>query len=167
MAARVRSHFLLAALICGLLLILIPTAILAQKSTDLTMAFIRGGYYENIAAGDKATFLLEIRNNGTENIDNIILSATPAEWVVMTPKQISSLTPNNFMTINIVVSPPKDTPVDQYQIIFRADSDTIHQSISSTINIQAAKGFWWIIGGIVLALVIAGFVFVFLKYGRK
>ena len=169
MAARFRRLLLLMVCLGGVLLLLSPAFALAQKSTDLMLNFIRGGYYETITAGEQSTFLLEARNNGTENIDNIVFSATiPADWTVtFQPQRITSLSPGNFETVNVTFGTLESTAPDTYQILIRADSDTIHQNINSTVNVESPKGFWWIIGGIVLAIVIAGFIFVFFKYGRK
>jgi len=157
------------ALVTGVFLFA-PSIVSAQNSPpELTLSFVKDGYYENIAAGDRQMFLLEVRNNSLTTIADIALSATmPTDWTVtINPQQIKSLSAENFTTVNIEIAVPRSASPDTYQIPIRADTGDIHQSIVSTINVQRARGLWWIIGGIVTAVVIAGFIFVYFFFSRR
>lgn len=169
MTARNGKLSLLCGVLAGVCLLLFPLIVTAQKSTDLMLFFTRGGYYETVAAGENVTFTLQVTNGGTENLDNITLSVTtPVEFSIsLKPQTINTLSPGNFEVVNVSITTDKNTPPDTYEILIRADTADIHQSITSTLEVQSPKGFWWLVGGIVVAVVIAGFVFVYLRYGRK
>jgi uncharacterized membrane protein len=170
MTARIERILLFIGLIAGVLLLLFPMVTVAQKPpTGLALTFIRGGYYDTVVAGEQGTFLLEARNNSTEVINGIVFSAAaPDEWTItFKPQQIDSLSPGNFETVSIVISPPEKTPADTYQVPIRADAGDIHQVITSTVVVETPKGFWWLIGGIVTAVVVAGFIFVYFRFGRR
>jgi uncharacterized membrane protein len=148
---------------------LIPqTALAQQQKVDLSLRFLANDYYTEITAGETRILLLEVKNTGSKAIDNIELSVLPPEgWTIgLEPDRIASLNPADSQVIKVTVQTPSKSAKERHEIILRADSTAVHRAISAWMTIEPPAGRWLWVGGILAALVAAGFVVIFWRFGR-
>lgn len=166
--------------ICRLFLflaVLMPILLLSQQAlaakvvTELTLSLHDGQYdYNNEArAGQDNKFFLDVRNTGTTPITNIKLSSeAPEGWTILiNPAQIGSLNSGSLQTVDVDIRPVGSATTQGYQVTFTAQATEItNVKQSFYINVKPAQVWlWvWLVAGIV---VVAGFVFVYMKFGRK
>ena len=155
----------------GLMLILSPGTVLAQEEKiDLTLRLVNGGYYNEVEAGKDNIFFLEIRNIGNRAITNIRFSSVkPEGWIIdFKPGNIDYLGPGNFQTVDVNIKPPYKTTEKRYRgVTLIAESNEIRKVLGIQTTVEAPKGYWLWIGGIILLVVIAGFIVVFMRFGRQ
>ncbi len=126
-------------------------------------------YYNNEAtAGQDNKFFLEVRNTGTKSITNIRLSAEePEGWIIeFKPAEISYLSSGSVETVDVNIKPVSKAIKEGYQVTFIAEANEIRKGQSFWVTVKPAQ-FWiwiWIVAGVV---VVAGFVFIFLRFGRQ
>ena len=88
-------------------------------------------------------------------------------WVVdFKPGKIDYLGPGNFQTVDLNIRPPDRTDEGWYEVTLIAESDEIRKVLGIRTTVEAPKGYWLWIGGILLLVVVAGFIIVFLRFGR-
>ncbi|MFH0914310.1 MAG: NEW3 domain-containing protein [Chloroflexota bacterium] len=156
-------------LIVGLVTVLLPGSALAQENrVDLALNLVSGRYPTEVKAGRDNSFYLEVRNTGNKTVTNIKLSSdNPEGWAVtIKPAQIDSLTSGSLQTVNINIKPDEKAAKEDYRIILIADASEIRKVEIIWLRVESAS-FWLWVGGIVAAVVVAGFVFIFLRFGRK
>lgn len=146
-----------------------PAPILApgeKISLDLSLV---GSYKNRVTAGENATFFLEIRNSGNKMITNIRLSSIqPEGWVVdFKPSTIDSLSPENYQTLELNIKPGDKAAEGSYTVTLIADASETRRVLDIWLTVEAPEDYWLWIGGIILLLVVAGFIIVYLRFGRK
>jgi uncharacterized membrane protein len=162
--------FLLVAVLMTVLLL--PQPSLAQeREADLTLTLFSGrySYYHEVTAGKDNSFYLEIRNTGNEAITNIRLSSDqPEGWVIdLELEEIDYLGPGSLRTVDVNIKPaPKDAK-GEYRVTFIAEVNEIQRVESTSWVTVEGTSFWpWIGAGIVL-VVVATFIFIFMRFGRQ
>lgn len=158
--------------VVGLMAILSPCPILAQvEKTDLTLRMVPDSYYNRITAGkDKAIFLdLEIGNTGNKAITNIRLYADlPEGWTVeFRPGLIDYLGPGSFETVDVIIRPVSNAAKGEYTVALIAEAKETRRMTSIFVSVESASLFWVWVGVGVAALIVAGFVFIFVRFGRQ
>jgi uncharacterized membrane protein len=145
------------------------TAMAQQEKEDLSLRLLSHNYYTEITAGKTKVLLLEVKNIGGKAIHNIELSALqPEGWMVdLEPDRIASLDPEDSIVVKVTVETSPKSAKDSYEIILRADSIAVHRAISAWMTVEAPEGMWLWVGGILAALVVAGFVVIFMRFGRE
>lgn len=153
-------------LIC-LLIVVLPWPVVAQEKYDLSIRLISRNYYADVEAGKDNPFFLEVRNFGTAAINNIKLSAeAPEGWLVqIQPATISRIEAGSLQAVNINITPISNAVKRDYQLNIIADTDEIRKVESVYVRVEAGS-FWLWIGAAVVALVIAGFIFIYIRFGR-
>jgi uncharacterized membrane protein len=144
--------------------------VLAQEERiDLTLNLIPGYYNKEVTPGEEHILYLEVRNNGNTPLTNIRFSADePENWVVsFSPASISSLGAGSSQTIDISVTPAGNAEEGEYRINLFADADETRKVITSFLRVETVNSMWLRIGLAVAALVIAGFVVVYMRFGRQ
>jgi uncharacterized membrane protein len=161
---------LLALLLLGTLWAgLLPGAALAQGGRqDLYLRLVSRSNYAEITAGETKVLLLEVRNSGTQAIDKIELSALPPEgWrVEFEPDRITGLNPENSIVVEVTIETPVESAQERHEIILRADSAAVHRAISVWMTVEGREGTWLWVGVLLAGVAIAGFVVLFIKFGR-
>jgi len=167
------KHIKVVALLFVMMAVLItalsPRPILAQEGKiGLNLSLVSGRYYNKVTAGKDNIFFLEIRNTGDKAITNIRLSSIKREgWVIdFKPSKIDYLGPGNFQTVDLNIRPPDRTAEGGYEVTLIAESNEIRKVLGIQTTVEAPKGYWLWIGGILLLVVVAGFIIVFLRFGR-
>jgi len=154
----------------GLMTILLPLQVLAQEGkADLTLKLFPTDYGNKVTPGKDNMLLLEIRNTGTKAITNIQLSAyKPEGWVIeFKPGEIGYLGYSSVQTVDANIRPAGKTKNGQYRINFIAEGNEIRKIRSIWVTVETRTSFWIWVGAILACVVIAGFVFIFLRYGKQ
>ena len=140
-----------------------------QKDRDLVIRFSPGSYPYNVRIGEDNLFYLEIENTGIQDITNIRLYAnTPEGWVVeINPETVSLLPAGRIQTISANVQPAATASKRDYQITFVAEGDEIQRVLTAWVRVENSEPVWLWVGFGLGVIVIAGFVFVFMRIGRK
>ena len=154
----------------GLGAMLSPWPILAQaEKTDLTLRLVSDSYYSRITAGEDKTIFLEIGNTGNKAVTNIRLYADlPEGWSVeFRPGLIDYLGPGSFQTVDVVIRPVSDATKGEYTVALIADANETRRVTSIFVRVESASLFWVWVGAGVAALVAAGFIIIFMRFGRQ
>ena len=137
--------------------------------TDLSLRPLDGFYNQPLTPGQEKVILLEVRNNGTSDITNIVLGTrnTPAGWVVdIRPGTIARLTPNSARTVDVAVTPPANVERGNYNVTVVAEATETRTATGLFMRVERTSSLWLWVGGAIGAAVVAGFVIVFLRFGR-
>jgi len=146
-----------------------PTTILAPGEIIRLDLLLVGRYNNRVTAGENATFFLEIRNSGNKMITNIRLSSIqPERWVVdFKPGTIDSLSPKNFQALELNIKPEDKAVEGSYTVTLIADASETRRVLDIWLTVEASEGYWLWIGGIILLVVVAGFIIVYRRFGRE
>jgi len=164
-----RKIYWIPLLVVGLTAVLSPCSILAQaEKTDLTLYIVYDGYRE-LTAGEERTMFLEVGNSGTRELTNIRLSAdSPEGWTVeFSPALIDSLAPGSFQTVDVLLKTADDAAEGDYNIAVIGQANETRRVTSIYVRVESASLFWVWIGIGIAALLIAGFVVIFMRFGRE
>ena len=156
--------------VMGLMLILSPGTVLAQEEKiDLILRLIPDDYYKKVTPGEENILYLEIRNAGNKPITNIRLSSDePEGWVVkFNPVSIDYLGANSFQTVDVNIEPASNAARDEYQVSLIAEASETRKVISTFFRVETATSIWLWVGVAVTALVVAGFIIIYLRFGRQ
>jgi uncharacterized membrane protein len=161
----------LSLLIAASIMLLAPPAVLfAQEAkVDLSLRMLHEYYYKEVTPGEDNALFMEIRNNGDKEITNIRFdSDKPQGWVVdFDPDSISYLSAGSSQTIDVNVIPSRDTGRGEYSLTFLAEANETRAATSTMLRIESGPSFWLWVGIGLAALVIAGFVIIYLRFGRQ
>jgi len=154
----------------GLSAILSPCSILAQaEKIDLTLNLVSDSYYNSITAGKEKAIFLEIGNSGDKELTNIRLSADlPRDWTAeFNPELIDKLAPDSIQTVDIILKPADNAAKGEYNVTLIAEANETRRVTGVYVRVESASLFWVWIGAGVAALLIAGFVVIFMRFGRE
>ncbi len=158
-------------LIAGLLAYLgSPAVLLAQEAkVDLSLRILPGYYYKEVIPGEDNALFMEVRNNGDKEITNIRFdSDKPEGWVVdFEPGSIDYLGAGSSQTIDVKVIPGRDTNRGEYNLTFIAEANETRTATSTMLRVENGSSFWLWIGLGMAAFVIAGFIVIFLRFGKQ
>jgi len=156
--------------VIGLMLILPPGTVLAQEEQiDLTLRLITGDYYKKVTPGEENILYLEIHNAGNKPITNIRLSSDePEGWVVkFKPVSVDYLGASSFQTVDVSIKPASNAAKDEYQVNIIAEANETRRVISTFLRVETATPLWLWVGIAVAALVVAGFIIIYMRFGRQ
>ncbi len=165
-----RRIYWLPLLAMALTAVLSPCSTLAQaEKTGLTLNVVPDGYYNTITAGQEKTIFLEVWNNDNTELTNIRLSADfPKGWTVeFNPGMIDSLTPGSSQTVDVLLRPDKNAKEGEYNVTLIADANETRRVTSIFVRVESASLFWLWVGIGIAVLLIAGSVFIFMRFGRE
>ncbi len=149
--------------------LLSPEGAAGQKEdSGLVLMFIPGANFDRLAPGVSSKSYLEIRNASDKVVSNIRLSSDkPAGWEVeFKPDVINQLNAGGVTTVDVNIKPPESATRGDYRFTAMAEADAIKRITSIYVNVQPATTTWMWIGLALAALLIAGFVLVFIRMGR-
>jgi uncharacterized membrane protein len=133
------------------------------------LTLLSGQYsYFEVATGEDNSFYLELRNTGDEAITNIRLSsAKPEDWVIgLELEEIDYLGPGSLRTVDVSIEPAPKAAKGEHRVIFIAEANEILRVESISWMTVKTASFWpWVGAGIAL-VIITGFIFVFMRFGR-
>jgi hypothetical protein len=124
--------------------------------------------FSEIQVGQRVDASLTVRNTGTRRLDNIKLRAEyPLNWnVEINPDIIPALDINQEQAIHMILSPPSDVPVGDYEVRLRTECSAYNRPVPTEdkvyrVSVKARPnllGTLGLVGGLVL-LVIAVVIF--------
>ena len=156
--------------VVGLGAILSPWPVLAQaEKIDLTLRLVSDSYYNRITAGKDKTIFLEVGNTGNKGITNIQLYADlPEGWAVeFRPGLIDYLGPGSFQAVDVILRPATNAAKGEYTVALIAEANERRRVTSIFVRVESASLLWVWMGAGVAALVIAGFILIFMRFGRQ
>jgi hypothetical protein len=154
--------------------VLAPCVVLAQLQppkllqNDLTLNIVYDGF-NSMKAGEERTLFLEVGNAGDNALTDIRLSAdAPEGWTVsFSPNEIDSLAPGSFQTVDVMLKSADNTQRGDYNIAVIARAAETQRVTSIYTRVESSSLFWvWVAAGMG-AVLIAGFVIIFLRFGRE
>ena len=139
-----------------------------QGKTDLILNLV-GAFPGNVTPGQENHFFLQVRNNGNVTVSNIRFSAVaPEDWIVnFQPERLDSLSAGSSDTIDVTVIPDRLTDSGDYSISVYAEASETRTATSIFLSVEGVSSYWLWVGVGITALVIIGFIVVFLRYGRQ
>ncbi|MFC1967959.1 NEW3 domain-containing protein [Chloroflexota bacterium] len=167
-AKRVLCLSLLAAILVTLLGL--PGLLGAQEDkVDLSLRLLPEYYYREVIPGQDNTLFMEVRNNGNKEITNIKFgSDKPEGWLVeFRPGNINYLGAGSSQGVDVNVIPRHDTGRGEYSLALLAEANETRTATSTMLRVESGSGLWLWVGVGLAALVIAGFVIIFLRFGRQ
>ena len=126
-------------------------------------------YNTSATAGRDNYFSVELQNNGSGAIDDITFSwDKPRGWTIeFSPDSVDSLIADSSQTMEVNIKPPSRTIAGDYSITLRAEAkQTSARELDIRVTVKTPTIWGWVGVGIVVA-VIAGIVFVFMRFSRR
>ncbi|MFC1862071.1 NEW3 domain-containing protein [Chloroflexota bacterium] len=157
-------------LLAVLVITLSPAYVLAQgERQGLYLRLSSGSYYNEVVSGEDNTFYLEVVNDSTKTITDIQFHADgPDDWIVeFRPQNLASISAGDYQTIDANIRPPVSASRGNYNITFIAESAGTRAVMSLSVRVEQGTSAWMLTGIIIAAVVIAGFVIVFMRLGRQ
>jgi len=156
--------------VMGLMLILSPGTVLAQEEKlDLILRLIPGDYYKEVTPGEENILYLEIHNAGNKPVTNIRLSSDePEGWVVkFKPMSVDYLGASSFQTVDVNIKPPSNATRGEYRLNLIVEASETRKVISTFLRVETATSIWLWVGVAIAAVVVAGFIIIYLRFGRQ
>jgi len=140
-----------------------------EGKVDLSLRMLSGYYYKEVSPGESTTLFMEVRNNGDTAITDIELTAdTPKEWTVkIVPDSISKLGAGSSQTVDISITPGENSSNGEYTVTLIADATETKTAVSTTLRVKSDSSLWLWIGIGMAAVVVAGFVIIYLRFGKR
>jgi uncharacterized membrane protein len=125
-------------------------------------------YNTTATAGRDNYFSIEVLNNGSAAIDDITFSSSkPTDWTVeFSPDKIDSLDALDSHTVEVNIKPPAKTIAGDYQISITAKGKQISDDMDVRVSVETPTIWGWV-GVAIIVVVIAGLVYVFVRFSRR
>jgi uncharacterized membrane protein len=121
------------------------------------------------SAGGSITQQLVIRNDGTQPLQQIVLSASaPTDWKITfdPPDTIDTIAAKESKTITATIVPSGDAIAGDYVITYSARTADANGTVDIRMTIETSPLFGFV-GLALIALVLFGLWWVFQRYGRR
>ena len=127
-----------------------------------------GRYNTTTKAGEDNFFTIEVQNLGTDTIDNINFSSDkPSGWTIeFSPEKIDSLPAIERQTVDVNIKPPAETVAGDYQIQVTTAGNQARRQIEIRVTVETPTIWGWV-GVAIIALVIAGLTYIFMRLSRR
>lgn len=141
---------------------------LSARRPELTLALVAGRVNNEVRLSQDNRLSLEVRNTGVRPVTGVRLSAEiPDGWAIQfEPERIDVLGAGSVQTVNLIVRPSGTANKGGYSITLTAEANETRR-VESVFLIVKSASFWLWIGVVIGAIVVAGFVFIFLRFGRQ
>ncbi len=136
---------------------------------NLTLIPSNERYNMKARAGRENAFSIEVGNMGTAPVDKINFTSTkPSGWTVeFKPKELESVAALDYTTVEVIVKPPPETIAGDYQISIRASgTQATAQEMQIRVTVETPTLWGWI-GVAIIAVVIGGLIFIFMRFSRR
>lgn len=156
--------------VLSLAILLVSSAsIQAQTPKTNLVLYVTGSYPGEITPGKTNTLFLEARNDGNTPVTDIHFSAiAPEGWQVnFEPLGLDSLSAGSSYSVIVYVIPDQFTDRGYYSITLIAEANETRSITNAGLQIDSGTSFWMWVGIGLGALIIAGFILVYLRFGRQ
>ena len=82
------------------------------------------------------------------------------------PGSVNHLTSGSQQTVDVSVIPSRDTGRGKYHLAFLAEANETRTAISTVLIVENTASYWLWIGIGIVCIVIIGFIFVYLRFGK-
>jgi uncharacterized membrane protein len=119
-------------------------------------------------AGRDNNFTIEVLNNGSAAIDDITFSSSkPTDWTVeFSPDKIDSVAALDSQTVEVNIKSPAKTIAGDYQITITAKGKQAQDDVAIRVSVETPTIWGWV-GVAIIVVVIAGLVYVFMRFSRR
>ena len=119
-------------------------------------------------AGKDNYYSIEIGNSGSGTQENIKLSASKSSsWTVeFTPAEIGSLASGSTQIVDVNIIPDAKAMAGDYEITLKATSDQTSSSVKVRVTVETPTVWGWV-GIVIILAVIAGVIFIFMRFSRR
>jgi uncharacterized membrane protein len=119
-------------------------------------------------AGKNNPFIIVLRNNGSDAIEDITFSSdTPQKWIVkFDPEDIDKFEAGDTQDIEVTITPPEKTIAGDYMLNFSVKSEEANDDIDVRVTVETPSIWGWIGIGIIVIVVI-GVAVIFARLGRR
>jgi len=119
-------------------------------------------------AGRDNYFSVEVINNGSAAIDDITFSSSkPTGWTIeFSPSEVASIAALDSQTIEVNIKPPAKTIAGDYQISLTAKGKQISDDMDVRVSVETPTIWGWL-GVAIIVLVVAGLVYIFMRFSRR
>lgn len=140
-----------------------------EEKMDLTLRLIPGDYHKKVTPGEENILYLEIHNVGNRPITNVRLSSDePEGWIVkFKPISVDYLSAGSFQTVDVSIKPPGNATRGEYRIDLIAEASEMRKVSSTFLRVETTSSIWFWVGIAVAAVVVAGFIIIYLRFGRQ
>ncbi|MBN1368177.1 MAG: hypothetical protein JW967_09670 [Dehalococcoidales bacterium] len=166
---NIKSLLLVSLIIC-MLILLFPSAVLAQEDKESLLLNFTSGYYNSeIKPGESKTIYLEVENKSTTSTTDIQFSFNaPDDWMVeFNPGSIEVIEAGNYEAVEVTVMAPANVEKGDYSITVIADSSAGRRVISTYFWVEKGTNIWIWVGGALGIVVIILFVFIYRRFTRE
>jgi uncharacterized membrane protein len=119
-------------------------------------------------AGRDNFFTIEVLNNGSAAINDFTFSSSkPTDWTVeFSPDKIDSIAAQDSQTVEVNIKPPAKTIAGDYQITLTAKGKQAQDDLAIRVSVETPTIWGWV-GVAIIVVVIAGLVYVFMRFSRR
>jgi len=119
-------------------------------------------------AGRDNYFSIEVQNLGSGAIDDITFSSNkPSGWTVeFSPDEIDTLAAIDSQTVEVNIKPPAKTIAGDYQISLTAKGKQFEDEMDVRVSVETPTIWGWL-GVAIIVVVIAGLIYIFMRFSRR
>ena len=157
-------------LLTVLSLFLLPgTAAAQDEEPRIALVLDYTDYNSEVTPGERNVLYLKIINRGDIAVTDIRISVDPPKgWdVKISPAVIDYLGIDGEKTIDMIVIPDKYADRGSHRIRLIAESDETKDTVTVYVRVDTATTIWTWIGAGIACVVVAGFIYIFIRAGRK
>jgi uncharacterized membrane protein len=125
-------------------------------------------YNTTATAGRDNYFSIEVQNKGSAAVDDVTFSASkPTGWTVeFSLEKIDSLPAQDSQTVEVNIKPPAKAIAGDYQISLTAKGKQISDDMDIRVSVETPTIWGWL-GVAIIVLVLAGLVYIFMRFSRR
>ncbi len=135
----------------------------------LTLVPTMERYNTSATAGRDSYFSIELLNEGTSPIDDITLSSEkPEDWTIeFSPETVDALNAESSRQVEVNIKPQPRAIAGDYYITIRAEGkQTSARKIDIRVTVETPTIWGWV-GVAIILLVVAGIVYIFMRFSRR
>jgi uncharacterized membrane protein len=135
---------------------------------EITLVPTEEIYNTTARAGRDNYFSVTITNDGSADINNITFSSSkPTGWAIeLSPDKIDSLGSGNSQTVEVNIKPSAKAIAGDYQFSLTAQSEQSSERIDIRVSVETPTIWGWV-GVAIIVVVIAGLVYIFMRFSRR
>ena len=154
----------------GLIALVPHSSVLAQDMKDgLILRDVTGGYNNEVVPGEISTFFIEVENNSNSAANDIRFTCdAPKEWLVeFNPLSIDTLDAGSYQVLEVNITAPRNVQKGNYSVTVIADSSIGRRVTGIYLRVEQGTNLWVWVGCILGVIVIALFIFIFIRFSRE